>query len=414
MLSRMFHRMPWASSILVLSFTLVGCPKPEEKKPAPEAKTEEKADKGKGTGKGSKGDDDDDDKGNKGKKGPDDKAKGDDDDDKGSAAPAGARKIAGVAVPAWAETKPIADKCKIPAEDEAKIQKLMKGDDATLSDGSVDLAALQKDIGDGCAQAQPRLAVALNSGGYLHYTKKKYDEADNWWARALVVSPGLSVARYNFACGLALEGKKDDAIWNIQELARATKGGDATAANYLEKAKTDSDLASVRDDDQFTEALKASTGGLVGPRKEPELAAKLPALLPKDWRETTQDDGVGNEVKVTHKPTLIDVWTWRPDGDTELLVGRVAQDPSMVAEIGKPMSDETDTYGGIVVLQMVDGAPKLLLANKDGYNAPLAVAGGPNHSVLYSFMYGWPGSITLHGRLTYKDGKVIVTEQSAY
>ena len=33
-------------------------------------------------------------------------------------------------------------------------------------------------------------------------------------------------------------------------------------------------------------------------------------------------------------------------------------------------------------------------------------------TVAYTFMYGWPGSIPLHGKLTFKDGKVTAKDQA--
>src|SRR5207302_8621240 len=112
---------------------------------------------------------------------------------------------------------------------------------------------------------------------------------------------------------LALAGKDADAVWSFQQLAAAADDGDAAASNYLDKAKTDKDVDSLRDEAGFTEALTHAQGGLVGPRKEPEIATALPALLPADWKSGIIDDGIGNDVKMTYQPTLVDVWTWRPD-----------------------------------------------------------------------------------------------------
>ena len=51
--------------------------------------------------------------------------------------------------------------------------------------------------------------------------RKAYTEADRWWRAALTVRPSAMTPRYNLACGLALEGKPKDAVWAIQEIARA-------------------------------------------------------------------------------------------------------------------------------------------------------------------------------------------------
>ena len=401
--------------LLLGTLALVGCPKNDDKPKDEKSSTDKTESKDKDKKK--KSDDDDDDKGggDKKKKSDDSKKSGDDgDDDKGASTSkkaTGARKIAGVDVPAWAEQAAIKDKCKPSADDQAKLTKLQKGDDATITDGSVDLDALKKDVASDCAQAVPKLAMALNSGGYMHYTKKKYDEADRWWARALVIDPSLEVARYNLACGLALEGKDADAVWTFQQLAAAADDGDAAASNYLDKAKTDKDVDSLRDEAGFTEALTHAQGGLVGPRKEPEIASALPALLPADWKSGTVDDGLGNDVKVTYKPTLVDVWTWRPDKDTELLVGRVVQDPSMAAKISSTPQmqwDVPETWGGIVVMRLGDNKKvELLHAHQLTNNAPYAVAAGKNGSVVYSFLYGPMGGQSVNGTLLWQGGKVV-------
>lgn len=317
--------------------------------------------------------------------------------------------IAGVTVPPWSQEH-VGAKCKIGAEADAKIKAWQKGNGPEIEDESTDVPKLVKELAGDCSHARPALAMALNSGGYLRYAKKKYKEANHWWARALAVDPGLLVARYNLASGLALVGEKADAIWNLQELARAAEDGHATAANYLEKAKTDADLESVRTDPAVVAAIAVSKGGLVGPRKEPELAAKLPALLPQDWRKGETEQG-GNVIPLVYKPTLVDVWTWRPDSSTELLVGRVVDYPSSIPDIGKPLKEQTDPWGGIAVLQMKDEKPTLLLAQRTAHSAPSAVAAGKGGAVNYSFAYGWPGSITLHGTLSWKGGKVVVDQQ---
>jgi hypothetical protein len=260
-------------------------------------------------------------------------------------------------------------------------------------------------------QAVPKLAMALNSGGYMHYTKKKYDEANNWWTRALVIDPSLEVARYNLACGLALAGKDADAVWSFQQLAAAADDGDAAASNYLDKAKTDKDVDSLRDEAGFTEAISHAKGGLVGPRKEPEIATALPALLPADWRAGTVDNGLGQDVTVTFKPTLVDVWTWRPDKDTELLVGRVVQDPSMASKITSTPQmqwDVPDSWGGIVVMRLGNNKKvELLHAHKLTNNAPYAIAAGKNGSVVYSFLYGPMGGQSVNGSLVWDGAKVV-------
>jgi len=100
------------------------------------------------------------------------------------AAAAGTRSIDGVGdVPEWSSDGAKGKtKCKTSADAKPKLAKLDKGDDAKVSDGTIDVADLQSSIApDGCADTLADLATALNDGGYHHYGKKEYDVANRWW-----------------------------------------------------------------------------------------------------------------------------------------------------------------------------------------------------------------------------------------
>ncbi len=320
----------------------------------------------------------------------------------GSAAPetkaasnanANARAIDGVGdVPPWAPDTKLA-KCTVGADVKAKTKPIEKGEDANIAAGKTDIAALAHDLGaDACSSTKKHLAQALNDGGFKRYQAKKYDEANHYWRGALVVRPPNVLSRYNLACGLALAGKPKDAVAEIQEIARAASAEDATASNVLEKAKSDADLASVRDDADFKEALKASTGHLVGPRTEPETSAKAVPLLPADFKRPGD------------KPALQKVWTWRPDATTELLVATVIDDP---AKAGKPKGDINNDYGGIAVFRRTGDKLELLLAHKTGESPP-SVASGKQATVAYSF--DEPCG-TLSGKLKWNGKAVDVQEK---
>lgn len=301
-------------------------------------------------------------------------------------------------IPAWEPEKSSPKKCSTSAAAKARIKALQKGDDEKVSANEADLAKLEKELAAGCHVSERELADALNSGGFQHYKKKKYDVANRWWRAALVVRPSFVLARYNLACGLALDGASKPALEEMKQLARAAKAGDAAAANFLEKAKSDADLKSIRDEAEFKKALEASVGGLVGPRKEPELSAEVVKLLPPEFKKG-ENPVTGNTD--TYKPAVLEFWTWRPDASTELVVGTLVHDPSTV---GKPKGDMNNDYGGIVVVQRGEGGskPKLLLARKTGESPP-TVAAGPNKTVLYGF-YQMCGDLS--GTLSFKGGKV--------
>lgn len=324
------------------------------------------------------------------------KAKKADKDDAEKVAPAGVGEI-----PPWAPDQGKAKACSASASAKTRFKTLQKGDDDDITENKADLAALEKDLAGDCRSAKRELADALNSGGFIHYKKKAYKEANRWWRAALVVRPSHVLARYNVACGLALDGDGKSAIAEMNELARATREGEAAAANFLEKAKSDDDLKSIRDEAGFKKALEASVGGLVGPRKEPELAAEVVKLLPDDWKKRKNP---ATEQMVTVKPSVIDFWTWRPDDKTELLVGTVVDD---ITQLGKPKGDINNDYGGIVVVDRNGGKPKLLLSRMTGESPP-TVAAGKNHTVVYAF-YQMCGD--LGGTLSYSGGKVSFKEK---
>lgn len=315
-------------------------------------------------------------------------------------------------VPAWAPDK-TTKRCTVSAESKTKLDGIRKGTDAALAGslaaGTADVAALAKDTGaDGCIVTRRALATALNDAGFARYNAKKYDEANHYWRAALTVRPSLVIARYNLACGLALAEKAEPAVAQISEVARAASEGDATAANYLEKAKSDKDLESVRNDASFQASLKAgSAASLVGPRKEPETSAKAVALLPEEFKKLQDDIGATpNRAIVTFKPAFTNFWTWRPDASTELLVATVVDDP---AKVGQPKADVNLDYGAIAVLRRdATGKLTLLTVRKTGESPP-TVAAGKNGSVVYSFEQACGA---LSGTLTWNGKSIDMNEKN--
>lgn len=321
---------------------------------------------------------------------------------------AGPHKVADVGeIPAWSADPSGAGKCMVDAASKALVQLLSKGTDKTLSDGTADVTAMiAKTNASSCALTRKELANALNDGGYERYKAKKYTEADRWWRAALVVRPSSITPRYNLACGLALEGKPKDAVWTVQEIARAATAGDAGAVNSLEKSKSDDDLKSVRDEADFKAALAvAGTTGsaLVGPRKEPETAAAAVKLLPAEFKKTKDLIGYTTDGFVTYAPAFLQFWTWRPDASTELIVGTIVDDP---AKLGKPKGDINQDYGAIAVLQRDGANLKLLFAHKTGESPPAVAPLFSGVAYSYDTMCG-----TINGSLTWKDGKVSMKEQ---
>ncbi len=314
-----------------------------------------------------------------------------------SAAPA-LHAAAGVGdIPPWSADTALPSKCTTSADAKAKIHALSAGKDAAMSAGTADPAALAKDVGaTTCASTRRDLTNALNDGGYERYKAKSYAEADRWWRAALVVRPSAMTARYNLACGLSLDGKAKDAVWVIQEIARAAADGDAAAVNFLEKAKSDSDFTSLREDADFNKAIaqaSAVAGVLVGPRKEPETAAEAAKLLPADFKKVKDQIGVTENGWITYAPAILRVWTWRPDAATELLVTTIIDDP---AKLGKPKGDMNQDYGAVGIFKREGGALKLLLAQKTGESPPDLAAKGKDIAVSFETMCG-----TIHGVITW-------------
>ena len=272
------------------------------------------------------------------------------------------------------------------------------------------MATLSKEVGaDSCFTARKGLAEALNNGGYKRYGLKKFDEANRWWRAALTVRPSFLLSRYNLACGLALAGRGKDAIAELLEIARADQDGDASASNFLEKAKSDDDLKTVRDDPSFKDAVKVSQGTLIGPRKgssEPEVGAKAIPLLPEEFRKVKDTAGITTTGFVTFKPAIVSLWTWHPQPSAELVVTTITDD---LATLGKPKGGDLGfDYGGLAVYRRDGEKLTLLLARKTG-EVPPAVAAGKNGAVAYTF--DAPCG-TLHGTLTFNGSKVDVHEKS--
>ncbi|MDB5220423.1 MAG: hypothetical protein JWO86_8350 [Myxococcaceae bacterium] len=315
-------------------------------------------------------------------------------------------------VPAWGPDK-TTRRCTASAESKTEIEAIRKGTHAALAAalaaGTSDVTALAKDVGaDACIVTRRLLATALHDAGVGRFNAKKYDEANHYWRAALAVRPSLSLARYELARGLADAGKGEAAVVQISELARAASEGDAYAATFIEKARTDKDLESVREQPAFQAALKASNAAtLVGPRKDPDTAAKAVALLPEEFKKLQDDIGATpNRAIITFKPAFTSFWTWHPDASTELLVATVVDDP---AKIGQPKADITLDYGAIAVLRReAAGKVTLLTIRKTGDSQP-TVAAGKNGTVIYSFEQACGG---LSGTLTWNGKSIDMNEKN--
>lgn len=312
-------------------------------------------------------------------------------------------------VPAWSLDHGKPAKCTPSAAAVARFKAIEKGDDPGLVAGTADVSTYVKEIGaDDCFASRKGLAESLNNGGYKRYGLKKFDEANRFWRAALTVRPAFLLSRYNLACGLGLAGKGKDAVTEILEIARAAKEGDASASNFLEKAKTDDDLKSVREDPTFKEALRASQGGLVGPRKgssEPEVGKKAIPLLPEEFRKIKDTGGITDTGFITFKPAVVNIWTWRPNKDTELVVTSLTDDP---ATLGKPKGDLNFAYGAIAVYRREGEKLTLLISRKTGENPP-SVASGKNGTVAYTFEAACG---TLSGTLAWNGKSVEVKEKT--
>lgn len=281
-------------------------------------------------------------------------------------------------VPLWApETNRSA--CYTTKEQGARIEELAKGGDATIGDGTADLGKLAADASGGCFVAVRALAKALDRGGQVVLGKKQLVAAERWFRAALLVRPSFASARYDLARALALDAKPNDAVWAIAELARAARANDASALALLEQAKTDDAFAKVRAEPTFAQALEATNNGvLIGPRKDPQIAAEGVKLLPLSFSIGANVGGSGPR---HYKPAVVDVFTWHPAPSVELFVATLVHDP---ASIGKPKADVNSDYGGVAVFRRTDGKLTLLFSEKLG-EAPPAIAAGKNGTILLGY-----------------------------
>lgn len=95
-------------------------------------------------------------------------------------------------------------------------------------------------------QKPPRVTAAaqlMNAAAQL-VQQKKYAEAERICAQAHEVAPFFPLTSYNLACFQALQGKKDEALANLE---KAVAAGFANAPHMLK----DDDLASLREDPKF-------------------------------------------------------------------------------------------------------------------------------------------------------------------
>ncbi|HEX3765878.1 MAG TPA: tetratricopeptide repeat protein [Kofleriaceae bacterium] len=128
------------------------------------------------------------------------------------------------------------------------------------------------------AGADPARAKAANTRGYALHKQKKYKEAAAEYRAAIAEDPSHLLAHYNLACVASLLNDLDTALQQLAWVADRA-GWDPAARSAVARARTDRDLAWIRDADvqgmvlTGTDVADEGTLDLVaGP--EPALAGK--------------------------------------------------------------------------------------------------------------------------------------------
>jgi tetratricopeptide (TPR) repeat protein len=131
--------------------------------------------------------------------------------------------------------KKVAEKAndpRLPVEEQAQLQMMLAGFDVAHQRYDTALARNLELAGYfGRAGQQHQQAIVLNNIGDLHYTQKKFSEAQTWYERAIGLSVGLKsqplvlYQSFNLGNALLMQNKFTDALvyYNaMEQLARAS------------------------------------------------------------------------------------------------------------------------------------------------------------------------------------------------
>ena len=129
-------------------------------------------------------------------------------------------------------------------------------------------------------------AIAMNperdelyaSRALAHYAMKNFRQALADFEKAIEVSPEQGAHHYNRACMLTLLGRAEEALLSLKEAVVLDSG-------FAELARTDSDLAEMRNKKQFAHELTLL--GVLAPASAPSEQQKITAGNP-DVQETMQ------------------------------------------------------------------------------------------------------------------------------
>nr|MDO8110918.1 hypothetical protein [Candidatus Sigynarchaeota archaeon] len=108
-----------------------------------------------------------------------------------------------------------------------------------------------KEFVDNALKDNPNDVKTLNAAGYAYLTPelRDLDRSLEYLKRVLTIEPSNALALYNSACVLALQNHRDEAISNLEESWRIIP-------RFIESAKKDPDLESLRNNPQFISAIQ--------------------------------------------------------------------------------------------------------------------------------------------------------------
>ena len=126
--------------------------------------------------------------------------------------------------------------------------------EASLRAAQISLARVEKAV----SQDQSN-GAAMGFGVNALAALGQVERAKEWMARALLIDPGNMNMRFNFACATARDLKETDSALELLGPFLATTGID-----FLNHAKADPDLDSLRDDPRFKAMIAAAEARLTG------------------------------------------------------------------------------------------------------------------------------------------------------